>query len=252
MLSRLGAALRAARTGVGNRGNIVRGLGSTPVTQWATRALALGLLLMAPPPAGQAVRQAAALSSPASALDLDPLLSLRERYHPLIPGTVWTYHVVEGGRGYEQRVELRPGEAPGTFVLETSSPKRRVRYRLSVHGETVLLHQVQARLSFLPLWRRQCFAPPLPFLNLERGLVNEWTWSGEAAGDHGRVSSIRYCAQPLGAKGGMGEAELEVVAACAAGSHAGAVYRAQYAAGIGLVRVESKDYTKVLVEHRAP
>ncbi len=230
----------------------MRGLGNIPVTRWTLRGLALGLLLMAPPPAGSAAGQAAAPSGPTSGLIPAPLLSLREKYHPLVPGTVWTYQVVEGGRSYEQRVELRPGEEPGSFELETFSPKRRVRYRLSVQGETVLLHRVEARLSFLPLWRRQSFAPPLPFLNLERGLVNAWTWSGEAAGDHGRVSRILYCARALGAEGGAGEVELEVIAACAAGSEAGAVYRAQYASGIGLVRVESKDYSKVLVGHRSP
>jgi hypothetical protein len=178
---------------------------------------------------------------------------LVEHYHPLVPGSRWTYRVDEGPRSYEQDIELLVGPAPGMYILATSSPNRRSQYLISNQEGIIVLHEIKARLSIIPVWRTLRFDPPLPYLNLVRGLDACWTWEGKASGFGPDVEQIHYTMQPLNdGQDAPYESMLEVVAVSETRTETVARYRALYAEQIGLIRVDGDDYSKLLLRHEIP
>ena len=87
--------------------------------------------------------------------------SLARLYHPLVPGMRWVYQIEEGDDTYEQKIEVKYLEETGQFLLEVKSKMRRTKYRISRTENQLLLHEVQARFSFLPIHRSQKFTPPV-------------------------------------------------------------------------------------------
>ena len=216
------------------------------------RVLAMLLMLLAVPPA-LGDTHSPARKTRGGALDLV------QRFHPLEEGMVWRYQVTEGDRSYEQTItaESAAGEQ---WLLKTRSPRRRTEYRISRQGNDVLLHEVRARFSFLPVWRSRTFEPPLVFVSFEHGSASRWEWHGVTEGFGPDFEQVTYVQRFVKSEEVPGESAsvparpgaLEVAAECWLQDGVKQSYRARYATGVGLVEVEAAGYHKRLVAFQRP
>ena len=197
-----------------------------------------------------------AASSPAIA-DADSETSgefnpdLARLYHPLEAGMRWVYRIEEGDDTYEQKIEMKYLRKNGQYLLEVKSRLRRTKYRISRQGNQLLLHEVQARFSFLPIHRSQKFTPPLPFLSFDGQKETEWEWVGRSRGFGPTLIDASYTMQFSDEKEWPdSDSEILVKAFWRTEEGDNAKFQARYGAGVGLVSVEAEGYRKTLIAFR--